>query len=475
MQTLPVHTGDTGTAEWADNLRDDAYGGSILRPHQQATPGMTLYVENGAYYVNGIRYLFAGGSTPTFTAPVSNPRIDLVTIDTSGTIAIVEGTEAPSPSVPAYPENVITLCEVYHVVGETAIYTANSANYGWTSSQGYIQNDVRPMVGYGPNFAAIGEDLIPDTTNTRSLGSSSKQWEKVYGEQVFVNGAPVAGTKFGGTGADGALSISSGTTTIDLGGAAYVEKNYTSISITGTGQLAFSNPHPNGTTIVIKSQGNVTLTSSTVPCINAAGMGAKGASATTTTGTGQAGGGGGASVCSDGSAGDGGTFGGSPSISGYANGNPAYGIGMVSPGQGGQIISGTTSSGPAGTRFGYISSALIRSMLPLIPGSGGGSGSGTGTNGAGGYGGAAAFLECAGYLNFTGTVSAAGTNGGNVSTGNSAGGGGGGGVFIILANYITTNTGTIVVSGGPGGTGGAYNGGSGAPGFGYSGLNTVFA
>ncbi|MBI3887537.1 hypothetical protein HY310_00525, partial [Candidatus Microgenomates bacterium] len=80
--------------------------------------------------------------------------------------------------------------------------------------------------------------------------------------------------KFGGTGANGALVITSGTTTINLGGLAVFTKNYTSISITGTGKLAFSNPHTNGTIIILKSQGNVVLTSSDAAMIDASGMGA---------------------------------------------------------------------------------------------------------------------------------------------------------------------------------------------------------
>ena len=42
--------------------------------------------------------------------------------------------------------------------------------------------------------------------------------------------------KYGGDGSD-ALSISSGTTTVDLGGARVYILNYSSISITGTGKL----------------------------------------------------------------------------------------------------------------------------------------------------------------------------------------------------------------------------------------------
>src|SRR3990167_8668932 len=92
---------------------------------------------------------------------------------------------------------------------------------------------------------------------------------------------------FGGDGADGALSITSGTTTLDCANAQVFIKNYTSIAITGTGKLAFSNPHANGTIIILKSQGAVTLTSSTAPHLDVSAMGAAGAtSGTGTTGIG---------------------------------------------------------------------------------------------------------------------------------------------------------------------------------------------
>jgi hypothetical protein len=103
---------------------------------------MQLYVESGTYYIGVTRVLFLGGSTPTFTAPVSNPRIDLVTADSSGTIAVVTGTEASTPVAPAYPSNKLVLCEVYHVVGETAIYD----NDNQQSGKGYISNDSRPSL-----------------------------------------------------------------------------------------------------------------------------------------------------------------------------------------------------------------------------------------------------------------------------------------------------------------------------------------
>src|SRR5689334_1727458 len=80
----------------------------------------------------------------------------------------------------------------------------------------------------------------------------------------------------GGTGADGALSISSGTTTVSIASAAVFVKNYSRISLTGTGKLAFSNPNTNGTIIVLNCSGNCTLTSSSAPMVDASGMGAAG-------------------------------------------------------------------------------------------------------------------------------------------------------------------------------------------------------
>lgn len=81
---------------------------------------------------------------------------------------------------------------------------------------------------------------------------------------------------FAGDGSDGALTSASGVTNIDLGAAAVVIKQYTSVSITGTGQVTCSNPHANGTLLIIKSQGGVTLTSSTIPNFDMSGMGAAG-------------------------------------------------------------------------------------------------------------------------------------------------------------------------------------------------------
>jgi hypothetical protein len=125
---------------------------------------MQLYVEDGVYYIGSTQVKFLGSSTPTVTAPSSHPRIDVLTIDTSGTLAWTTGTEASSPSVPAYPSGKIPICELYNVVSETALYDTENQQSG----EGYISNDVRPytsVLAGGYNPVANGVGSASSTTN----------------------------------------------------------------------------------------------------------------------------------------------------------------------------------------------------------------------------------------------------------------------------------------------------------------------
>ena len=282
------------------------------------------------------------------------------------------------------------------------------------------------MAFYNPGDEIQESDVV----NSRSSASDAAKGVKLDSDgridPSFI--------KRGGSGADGALSISSGTTTIDCGNARVVVKNYSSISITGTGKLAFSNPHASGTIVILRSQGDVTLTSSTAPMIDMSGMGAAAGTNATVW-----------------------DFIGLLVDKGDDSDGSSGGVGGA---KGTFDSTGTT-----------ITSWLLRRFGLLQVGAGGGDGEaeGSGTAGIGDRGGGGLIIECGGAWNFTtaGGISVAGADGNDGSGGSpdfvyGGGGGGGGGFCIVFYNELTANSGTITVSGGTGGEGGwsgSYSGG----------------
>lgn len=243
-------------------------------------------------------------------------------------------------------------------------------------------------------------------------------WDQSAGTfQVYADNIPqlTQGT-FGGDGSDGALSISSGTTTLSAASASTLVKNYTSISITSTGKLAFSNPHSGGTIVTLKSQGAVTITSSGSPTIDLRGIGAAAAT--------------------------------DPNAL-VLDTNSPKGNHTSDP----DVV---TTGGARYDMYNFYSTSvenLSRRYVAVVPGAGGGDGAG-GSQGAGGRGGGALLIECGGALNFgaSATINSSGNNGSNASgAGGGGGGGGSAGTVVILYNTLTANSGTITASGGSGG------------------------
>ena len=326
---------------------------------------------------------------------------------------------------------------------ETSVLDTDTTLAANSDAKVATQKAVKAYVDAGGNVNA--------STTTKGIVEEATAAEVVArtaaggtGARLFINPSTISSMlKFGGDGTDGALSISSGTTTLDMAGAVVFVKNYTSISITGTGALAFSNPAAGGTKIILKSQGAVTLTSSATPMIDGRSLGGN-------LGTG------------------GSNASGNP---GTASGSPMWVTNL----------GGGASKGSAGGTAGALPSAKANSAYfvtyydpyqVLAPGAGGGGGAGEAggsVGGDGGRGGGALIIECAGALNFTttGGISVSGGVGSN-GTGTTAGGGGGGGggMCLILYGSLTAASGTITSAGGVGGTAvssgaNAYGGGGG--------------
>lgn len=58
--------------------------------------------------------------SPLFTAPITNPRIDVIYVDSDGIVKVLTGTEAASPSAPDYT-NKVALAEITLIVAQTTI------------------------------------------------------------------------------------------------------------------------------------------------------------------------------------------------------------------------------------------------------------------------------------------------------------------------------------------------------------------
>lgn len=287
------------------------------------------------------------------------------------------------------------------------------------------------------------------------------------GLNTFVaNGIQTKMVPFGGTGADGDLNITSGTTTLDLDSKSVY--NYRSVTIATGAALTFSGGQNGTTTPVIKVQGNFINHGH----IYAVGKGLAG-------GTGGAG----RDTWTVGSAASG-----TPGTDGmtYVEGTKPEGgnAGTAS------VITSTTLDASLGDAGALATKNTTYFTTVAMNGAGGGGGGGgtvgnTGTTagdgGNGGAGGLGIYIEVAGNYENTGIINLNGDNGSNGtnSAGNGSsstdigagGGGGGGGAGSLFALYRGTivNTGTTTVIGGTGGTGGSQTNTGGGGGTLYNG------
>lgn len=105
---------------------------------------MSVKVKLGIGFLDGVPFRKAAQTvTAAMTAPTSSPRIDTIAVTAStGAIVVHTGDEAAVPTAPSISAGELKLAEVYHRVGESAVYDAD------TSGEGYItdcRNEIRPL------------------------------------------------------------------------------------------------------------------------------------------------------------------------------------------------------------------------------------------------------------------------------------------------------------------------------------------
>ncbi len=101
---------------------------AMFNPEAQATPDMTVHLDAGAVWDAEALTLteVAAQNSGAITAPATNPRIDRAVIDlAAGTLSIITGAEAPSPSPPAITADKLPVAQISLVVSQSSIVNAD--------------------------------------------------------------------------------------------------------------------------------------------------------------------------------------------------------------------------------------------------------------------------------------------------------------------------------------------------------------
>lgn len=94
----------------------------------QGSPNMTVAVAAGTVSVAGTQVAVTSGNVTITAADATNPRFDIVVVNSSGTKSATAGTPAASPLVPDIPANSVVLATVYVPATDTAINTNQIAD-----------------------------------------------------------------------------------------------------------------------------------------------------------------------------------------------------------------------------------------------------------------------------------------------------------------------------------------------------------
>lgn len=150
---------------------------------------MTPAVALGLVISNGVPFAVTAGDVTIGTADATNPRIDLIVVNSSGTKAVRAGTAAASPKPPSRTANDVVIAAVYVPANDTAIATSQIT-------------DLRVLRDRWSVGIALGSDAASNSTTTgvEITGLSIPLEAGTYVFQYFIryqSAATTTGVKFG--------------------------------------------------------------------------------------------------------------------------------------------------------------------------------------------------------------------------------------------------------------------------------------
>lgn len=220
----------------------------------QGSPDMTVAVAVGTVMSNNLPLAVAAGNVTITAADGTNPRLDLVVVNSSGTKAARAGTAAANPKPPARSANDVVLAVVYIPASDTTI-GANQIT------------DLRVINAFYNRTVALASDhAISSTTGTEVTGLKMPLEPGTYAfkytllvQSATTTVGPMLGVNFDGTATVNMIMRWADATTVitaevhamdDVGilGAGF---------ISGMAHNAFSTTAPNmGTTVGVSTTGS---------------------------------------------------------------------------------------------------------------------------------------------------------------------------------------------------------------------------
>lgn len=187
--------------EYIDALIEAIGGKNLVLSGFGATSNsnMTYAIAKGAVLTNGVLKAVAANATVTITAADgTNPRLDLIVVDSSGAFQVRTGTPAAAPKPPARSANDVLLYCVYVPAGDTNLAANQLVDLR-------LQKDIGPITIFKTSTAEL--------TNTTS--SQINAINKPNSGLVIPNGLLSAGRHLR-VRAGGNMLLNSGTPTVRI-------------------------------------------------------------------------------------------------------------------------------------------------------------------------------------------------------------------------------------------------------------------
>jgi hypothetical protein len=151
---------------WQEYLAEST-GYGIVSGCEPTISGLTVTVGAGIVHLaGGTRKEIASTTVTLDAADSTNPRIDLVYIDSTGTVAKITGTAAANPSAPTLPTGGISVCNVTIVAGATTGTV--------TDSRGMLSRFYNTGIVNVTDFGAVGDGVTDDTSAFEAAISASE-------------------------------------------------------------------------------------------------------------------------------------------------------------------------------------------------------------------------------------------------------------------------------------------------------------